>query len=122
MKHLKSINEYNRTVGFRYSEPKEKYTVSLLCKGEDITEDKIKEGLSKVSTLTYDENSVEVHLLDEGMVAELPGSHVEIDAVVMFNVTIYNEKEVYGIANELNQKLSKFNIEILDFKTKDLVD
>ena len=66
MKHLKNINEYHRTVGFRYSEPREKYKVSLLCLGQEINVDKIKIGLSKVSTLTYDENSIEVNLLDEG--------------------------------------------------------
>jgi hypothetical protein len=122
MKHLKSINEYHRTVGFRYSEPREKYSVSLLCKGEDITEDKINIGLSKVSTLTYDESSIKVHLLDEGMVAEMPDGAVEIDAVVNFNVTVYNDKEIYGIVDELGHKLSQFDIIILDYKSKDLVD
>jgi hypothetical protein len=120
MKYLQTINEYQRTVGFRYSEPKEKYKVSLLCKGQDINEDKINEGLSKVSELTYDSKSIEVNLLDEGMIAELPeiGS-VEISAIVSFNVTLYNEKEVNGVVSELGQKLSKFDIEILDFKSKE---
>jgi hypothetical protein len=122
MKHLKSINEYNRTVGFRYSEPREKYKITLLCKGEDITEDKIKEGLSKVSTLTYDEESIEVLLLDEDTLFDLPDGPVEVNAVVLFDVTIYNEKEVYGITSELNQNLSKFNIDISDFKIKFLAD
>jgi len=120
MKYLQTINEYQRTVGFRYSEPKEKYKVSLLCKGQDINEDKINEGLSKVSELTYDSKSIEVNLLDEGMIAELPEiGYVEISAIVSFNVNLYNEKEVNGVVSELGQKLSKFDIEILDFKSKE---
>lgn len=120
MKHLKSINEYHRTVGFRYSEPKEKYTVSLLCAGQGITKDKINLGLSKVSTLTYDESSIEVHLFDEVTGVNTPDGPVPIDAVVTFNVTVYNDKEIYGIVDELGHKLN--DIEILDYKSKDLVD
>lgn len=116
MKYLQSINEYQRTVGFRYSQPREKYTVSLLCSGQDINEDKIKYGLSKVSELTYDENSILINLLDEGTVANSPEGPIQIDAVVTFNVTLYNEKEVNGVVDELGQKLN--DIEILDFKSK----
>ena len=47
MKYLQSINEYHRVVGFKYSEPREKYTVSLLCSGQDITKDKINIGFTK---------------------------------------------------------------------------
>ena len=36
MRHLQTINEYQRTVGFRYSAPKESYNIDLLLK-EDIT-------------------------------------------------------------------------------------
>jgi len=122
MKHLKNINEYHRTVGFRYSEPREKYKVSLLCLGQEINVDKIKIGLSKVSTLTYDENSIEVNLLDEGSGVNTPQGPIEVDAVVTFNVTLYNDKEVNGVVEELSHKLSQFDIEILDFKSKDLVD
>ena len=122
MKHLKNINEYHRTVGFRYSEPKEKYVISLLCKGIDITKDKINLGLSKVSALTYDESSIDINLLEEGMIAESPEGPIEINAVVTFNVTLYNDKEVNGVVEELNRKLSSFDIEILDFKSKSLVD
>lgn len=122
MKHLKSINEYHRTVGFRYSEPQEKYTVSLLCIGEDINEDKIKLGLAKVSVLTYDENSVTVTPLDEETVIESPDGAVQVDAIISFNVTIYNEKEVHGIVDELSHKLKQYNIDILDFKSKEILE
>jgi hypothetical protein len=123
MKYLQSINEYQRTVGFRYSAPKESYNIDILLKGEDITEDKIILGLSKVSELFYDQESVEVNILDEGTIAEIEEAEVEIDAVAHFNITVYNEREILTIVEELGRKLAPFNIDILDFKSKEsLVD
>ena len=120
MKHLQTINEYQRTVGFRYSTPKESYNIDILLKGEDITEDKIILGLSKVSELVYDQGSVKVNILDEGTVVEIEESEVEIDAVANFNITVYNEREILTIVEELGKKLlPAFNIEILDFKSKE---
>jgi hypothetical protein len=120
MKHLKSINEYQRTVGFRYSAPKESYNIDILCKGDDITKDKINLGLSKVSELVYNPESIEVKILEEGTVAELADGAVEIDAVVRFSITVYNEKEIFAIVDELGHKLSAaFNIDILDYKSKE---
>ena len=123
MKHLQTINEYQRTVGFRYSAPKESYNIDILCKGDDITKDKIILGLSKVSELVYDQESINVNILDEGTVAELEDGQVEIDAVVHFSITVYNEREILTIVEELGRKLAPFNIDILDFKSKEnLVD
>ena len=123
MKHLQTINEYQRTVGFRYSAPKESYSIDILLRGNDITEDKINLGLSKVSELVYDHESVEVNILDEGTVAELEDGAVEIDAVAHFNITVYNEREILTIIEELGRKLSStFNIEILDFKSRENLD
>lgn len=120
MRHLQTINEYQRTVGFRYSAPKESYNIDILLKGEDITKDKIILGLSKVSELVYDEESVKVNILDEVTVVEIEDVEVEIDAIVNFNITVYNEKEILTIVEELGKKLlPSFNIEILDFKSKE---
>ena len=50
-------------------------------------------------------------------------TEVEIDAVAHFNITVYNEREILTIIEELGKKLPSFNIEILDFKSKEnLVD
>jgi len=120
MRHLQTINEYQRTVGFRYSSPKESYNIDILLKGEDITKDKIILGLSKVSELVYDGESVKVNILDEGTVVEIEDVEVEIDAIVNFNITVYNEKEILTIVEELGKKLlPSFNIEILDLKSKE---
>ena len=120
MKHLQTINEYQRTVGFRYSAPKESYSIDILLRGNDINEDKINLGLSKVHELVYDIESIEVNVLDEGTVAELEDGPIEIDAVAHFNITVYNEKEILTIIEELGKKLSSsFNIELIDFKSKE---
>jgi hypothetical protein len=123
MKHLQTINEYQRTVGFRYSEPKESYNIDILLRGEDITLDKIILGLSKVSELVYNKESIEVNILDEETIVEIEEAEVEIDAVAHFNITVYNEREILTIVEELGRKLAPFNIDILDFKSKEsLVD
>ncbi len=120
MKYLQTINEYQRTMGFRYSDPKESYNIALLLKGEDITLDKIVFGLSKVSELVHDRESIEVNILDEETIVELENVSVQIDAVVDFNITVYNEREIITIVEELGKKLlPAFNIEILDFKSKE---
>jgi hypothetical protein len=119
MKHLQTINEYQRTVGFRYSEPKESYNIDILLRGEDITLDKIILGLSKVSELVYNKESIEVNILDEETIVEIEEAEVEIDAVAHFNITVYNEREILTIVEELGRKLTPFNIEILDFKSKE---
>ena len=122
MKHLKLINEYQRTLGFRYSSPKESYNINILCQGEDISEDKIILGLSKVNDLIYDKDSIEVTVLDEGTFFDLPEDRgeVEIDAIANFTITVYNEREIVTIVEELGKKiLSAYNIEILDFNSKE---
>jgi hypothetical protein len=123
MKHLQTINEYGRTVGFRYSAPKESYNIDILLKGDDITVDKINLGLSKVRELIYNQDSIEVNILEEGTIAELQDGPVEIDAIAHFNITVYNEKEIFTIVEELDKKLSVFGIQLVDYKSKeDLVD
>ena len=123
MKYLKSINEYQRTVGFRYSQPKESYNIDILCKGDDITKEKIDLGLSKVHELTYNTESIKISLLDEDTVVELEDGEVQIDAIVQFNITVYTDKEIFAIVEELGKKLSVFGIQVVDYKSKEnLVD
>ena len=65
-------------------------------------------------------NKTEYLPLDEGTVAELEDGPIEIDAVAHFNITVYNEKEILTIIEELGKKLSSsFNIELIDFKSKE---
>ena len=119
MKYLQSINEYQRTVGFRYSQPKESYNIDILCKGDDITKEKIDLGLSKVHELTYNTESIMINLLDEDAVVELEDGEVQIDAIVQFNITVYTDKEIFAIVEELGKKLSVFGIQVVDYKSKE---
>jgi hypothetical protein len=123
MKYLQSINEYQRTVGFRYSQPKESYNIDILCKGDDITKEKIDLGLSKVHELTYNTESIKINLLDKDTVVELEDGEVQIDAIVQFNITVYTDKEIFAIVEELGKKLSVFGIQVVDYKSREnLVD
>jgi hypothetical protein len=115
MKHLKSINEYNRTVGFVYSKPTESYTVDILCLGGDnVTKDNINTGLSQVSKLTFNPELTTVNNMEQKQI-EMDGNLVIIDSVVNFNVTVYNSKELYGIVKELNKNLSNLGITIVHY-------
>lgn len=120
MKYIKSIHEeFDRVVGFRYSEPKESYKISVLCFGEDINEDKVKRALRNMSDLKFDENSINITEVDEETIIEGPDGPIEIDAIVDFNVTIYTEREIKGIVEELTEIFnSAFDIQLLNFKYK----
>lgn len=124
MKYIKSINEeFNRVAGFRYSEPKESYKISVLCLGDDITEDKIKRGLGKVSTLKFDNESINITNLDENQMVNTPDGPIYVSAIVEFVVVIYNDREINSIIEELGSILSAaFDIEVLNFKYKRVLD
>lgn len=117
MKHLKSIHEeFDRVVGFRYSEPKEHYKVSIFCVGEDITQDKINRALNEVSNLKFMEDSIEVR---EGLEVSTSDGDVQIDAVIDFDILVYTEREIRAIVEELANILSSaFDIEIVHHRAK----
>lgn len=116
MKHLKSINEYGRTVGFRYSEPKESYNITCILAGEDITKEKIDKCLSKVSELYYEKESVKVDNQDGEV--QIGDVIAQINAIVLFDIKVYNEKEILTILEELGEKLDMYDIQLIDFKSK----
>jgi len=121
MKYLKSINEYGRTVGFRYSEPKEAYKIICILVGNDINEDKIKKCLSKVSELYYDSESVKV--ANQDVEIEIGDSIDQINAIASFDIKVYTDKEILSIVEELGDKLDMYDIQLIDFKSKkSLVD
>ena len=121
MKHLQSINEYTRTVGFRYSEPKEAYKIICILAGSDITKEKIDKCLSKVSDLYYEKESVKVDL-EDGEV-EIGDVVTQVNAVLSFEIKVYTDKEILSIVEELGDKLDMYDIQLIDFKSKkSLVD
>ena len=121
MKHLQSINEYTRTVGYRYSEPKESYKIICILSGNDITKEKIEKCLSKVSELYYEKESIKVSVQDGEV--EIGDSIIQINAIASFDIKVYNDKEILTIVEELGDKLDMYDIQLIDFKSKkSLVD
>jgi len=119
MKHLKSINEYHRTVGFRYSEPKESYIVSILCRGNDIISYNINNCLAKVTDLKFKPDETKIQKFEEPMMVELKDGMFQVNAVVDITITVYNDKEINAIVEELDRKLDFYNIQVVDFKYKE---
>lgn len=120
MKYIKSIHEeFDRVVGFRYSEPKESYKVSIICVGQEINKDKIERALQNVSNLKFDADSINVTEVDEETIIESPDGPITIDAIIDFDVTIYTPREINGIVEELTELMnSAFDIQLLNFKYK----
>jgi hypothetical protein len=108
MKHLQSINEYQRTVGFRYSDPTEKFNIKVYINGE-LTEEEIKNTL----------NDIDVILFGDIQFEETPNDYIpeEEDGVVnviSFDISVYNEKEIERIMEDFTK------IIYLDYKIKTL--
>jgi hypothetical protein len=124
MKYIKSIKEdFNRVVGFRYSDPKESYKVSILCLGEEITKDKIERALNKVTQLKFNSESINITEIGDDMSINTPDGPILVDAIVEFELTVYTDREISGIVEELGKiLLSAFDIEIVNFKYKMVLD
>ena len=123
MKYIKSIKEhFDRVVGFRYSEPKECYKISMLCVGEEITEDKIRRALNNVTELKYNQDSIVVtDVSDEFSVNQ--DENVKIDAIVEFEIFLYTDREANGVVDQLGKiLLSAFEIEVVQFKFRMKLD
>jgi hypothetical protein len=99
MKHLQNINEYKRTIGFRYSEPTLIYGIRLK---------------SDTSIHTFDEQDVKTYLkeiLVDVKLVEIQNEYIGV------KISIYNRKELSGIIDDLVLFLSEeFGCNIIDVK------
>jgi hypothetical protein len=112
MKHIKSINEYNRTIGFRYSKPRESFHVTLFFAGK-LDENSIESVLNNID-VTYESINIRKKSVNDVEIAE------HIDGVAEFDIFIYNEKELRSIfENILKIFENEFNVKIVDFITKE---
>jgi len=118
MKYIKSINEYNRTIGFRYSKPTESFHVVLFFVGK-LDENSFESVLNNID-VTYESLSVR---LDENIIEVKEGDktiEVVTDGVVEFDLFIYNEKELRSIFENIIRICdTEFNVQISDFVTKE---
>jgi hypothetical protein len=118
MKYIKSINEYSRTVGFRYSKPKESFHAILFFVGK-LDESSFQSILNNIDvtyeslSVRYEEDIIEVRVGDEI-------KEVVIDGKVEFDLLVYNEKELFSIFEDILRICDvEFNVQISDFNTKE---
>ena len=118
MKYIKSINEYSRTVGFRYSKPRESFHAILFFVGK-LDESSFQSILNNIDvtyeslSVRYEEDIIEVRVGDEI-------KEVVIDGKVEFDLSVYNEKELFSIFEDILRICDvEFNVQISDFNTKE---
>lgn len=108
MKHLQSINEYQRTVGFRYSDPKEKFNIKIYINGE-LTEEEIKNTLNEIDVIVFGDIQFEDTPDDY-----IPEEEDVMVNVISFDISVYNEKEIERIIEDFTKIIH------LDYKVKTL--
>ncbi len=99
MKHIKTINEYQRTVGFRYSEPKEKFNIKVYLDGE-LSKEEVELALSEADVVFSDIQFEEVpddYHSDEDL---------DVVSVASFDLNVYSEKELERIIEDFSKSVS----------------
>jgi len=104
-KHIESVNEfYHRTLGFKYSEPNLKFTVSCYYFGQ-ISEDQLVSALQS-GDIVFDNVSVgsesgEINIQDlEGAPRD-----IKVDGQMKFDLSVYSEREIDTIIDNLSKLL-----------------
>ena len=116
MKHLKKINEFNRTIGFRYSEPKNKFKATFYCVG-NLTEDSLSQLLSYLD-IKHENISIR---LEDGFVTLDDDQEVEFNVVASFDFAVYSEQEMPKIMEDIRFGLMReFEVDTLHFEIKEL--
>ncbi len=115
MKHIKPINEFTRTIGFRYSEPAIGYRAILFCVGK----------LSKNSflqLLNFSEiKNEKVKISKEENKVNTEEGEIETDLVIEFDFFVYSEQELERIVEDVRNGLQReFNVQTFDFLLKEL--
>jgi len=113
MNYIKSINEFNRTIGFRYSEPTVKFNLTLLCVGE-LNED------SLIKLLDYIQVPFEnIEIKNEVNTVELENEDIESNLKVKFDFFVYSEQEIEKIVEEVREGLFReFDIDTITIGIK----
>jgi hypothetical protein len=115
MKYIKLINEFNRTIGFRYSQPTNKFKLSLYCFGE-LSEDSLSK-LLKYLDIPHENISIDNQ---EGSISFDDGD-LEFNIVVSFDFSVYSEYEIEKIVEDIRFGLNReFDVETINYKIKEL--
>lgn len=112
MKHIKTINEYQRTVGFRYSEPREKFNIKVYLDSE-LTKEEIELALNEADVIFTD-----IKFEDTPDDYITPEQDQEVN-VISFDVNVYNEKELERIIEDFSKTIRlDYDVRILDVSIK----
>lgn len=116
MKHIKSINEYQRTAGFRYSNPN--IDLRILCYYiGNANEQNVKKALENIYNLTFDNITVDNN---SGKILNPEGNVISVDGSINFNISVYNEKEIDKITEDFIRIMdSQFDVATTNFIVKD---
>lgn len=115
MKRIKSINEFNRTIGFRYSKPTNKFRAISHIQGE-LSKDSLVKLLNYLD-IPYENISIEE---STGEVETEEGLE-EYDVIVQFDFSVYSEAEIEKIIEEIrNGLIREFECMPLNFFIKEL--
>ncbi len=113
MKYINTVNEFNRTIGFRYSKPSLKYHAVLFCIGE--LDNKSFEDLLNFIEVPFEE----LKIFKEKTTIDLEGHEIETDLIIEFNFFVYSEQEIEKIIEEVRLGLTReFEVHAIDFLTK----
>jgi hypothetical protein len=128
MKHLKSINEfspgYHRTVGFRYSKPEVRFSITSYYVGETSIED-VTKALNSIHELTFESvevtpesGDIEVDMQSEA--GEPSTESIKVDGKIHFDILVYNEKEIDQILADFTKTMHiKHQVKIVDVDIKE---
>lgn len=115
MKYIKPINEFNRTIGFRYSKPTNKFRTIFYCFGELIQEDL--SNLLEHLDIPYENISI---VNDDGTISFEDGES-EYNLQLSFDFAVYSEQEIEKIMQDVRFGLSReFDVETIHFLIKEL--
>ena len=113
MKYIKPINEFNRTIGFRYSEPTIKFNLTLHCVGE-LDEESLSK-LLKYTDVPYEN----IQISNEENVVETENEEVDSNLKVQFDFLVYNESEIEKIVEEVREGLFReFDVDTVAINIK----
>jgi len=108
MKHIKTINEYQRTVGFRYSEPKEGFNIKVYLDGE-LTEEEVELTLGEIDVAFGD------IYFDDVPDDYIPEEECDTLTSLSFDINVYNEKEIERIMEDFSKTIYfDYNVKALE--------
>lgn len=115
MKYIKSINEFNRTIGFRYSEPTLGYKAVLYCIGK-LTKNSFLQLLDFLEI-----KNEKVKLIKEENKLQVEDLEIDTNLTIEFDFFVYSEQEIEKIVDDVRNGLNReFNVQAFDFLIKEL--